>query len=302
MSTRPHAGKSAPDLPGTFYKFFLEQPAVDFLASNRPWPFVVMHMPKPVQQTRVAAPPLTTAADAAHTDTDAPSTGHLPASETTPDESLEEVSGLVERLNLTGASEAASAASCFQCGAQDVALKRCLRCLQVSYCEAQCQRQGWKQHKKKCEKLLSLEDVADKVFAAFHSQDFPGVVEHEGRLEELLENQTDGFCQGLLCAFSQAHTVILLGGGDMLQSVDPCNVPKDRVMKIVIMMERRAEILGKMQRFRDQGEEMASMANMLLYVDQGKEAARILERVRVIGETHGFLSFVTRACSGNPKP
>jgi hypothetical protein len=45
---------------------------------------------------------------------------------------------------------AASAGSCAHCGKQGVALKRCARCKEVSYCGAACQKAGWKGHKKTC--------------------------------------------------------------------------------------------------------------------------------------------------------
>ena len=101
MRVRPHVGKEslAPKLLGTYFKFVLEKPPVDFLApdpepaaSITKLPYVLMHMPKPGVQTRVVVPEPTTAVDVAHTPADAPSTGPLgAASEATPDEFSEEV-------------------------------------------------------------------------------------------------------------------------------------------------------------------------------------------------------------------
>ncbi|KAJ1488654.1 hypothetical protein T484DRAFT_3598050 [Baffinella frigidus] len=175
MTARPNEGFDAPEFIGAWYKYFLEQPPVDFLvadpAANRPWPYVCFHMPK---QTRVAAPEPATAVDETSTPADAPSTGPLAAGD---------VTGLVERLSLAGAasnSDGGAVAgegkggtldralaptlglhvSCAHCGKQKGALKQCARCLQVSYCGAGCQKVAWKGHKMTC---VSLKDVFDKV-------------------------------------------------------------------------------------------------------------------------------------------
>jgi len=159
MAVRPHKGKSDPGLPGTYYKFMLDKPPVDFLvpdtaaaASRKPRePFVLMHMPKPRKQTRVAVSEPTTAVDAAaYTPTDAPPTPPLAAGSETLSErpaSPEEVTGLIERLNLAGAASnseggdngAGAAASgggaaCAKCGIHSAELRRCARCLEVAYC------------------------------------------------------------------------------------------------------------------------------------------------------------------------
>ena len=106
MSVRPHKGKSTPELPGRYYKFTLQRPPVDFLvqdegrgnASSRD-PFVLMHMRKRWDQTRVVVPVSTTAVDDAHTPADA-----TPLSTATPDAGTEEVTGLIEHLSLSGAA------------------------------------------------------------------------------------------------------------------------------------------------------------------------------------------------------
>ena len=153
MSARPHVGKCAPDLPGKFYKLMLEKPPFDVLvpdpvspaaSSSYREPFVLMHMPKPREQTRVAVPEPTTAVDAAaQTPTDAPPTPPLAAgSETTPERpaSPEEVTGLIERLSLAGAAsnsdggEGGGGAACAKCGIHSAALKNCARCQEVAYC------------------------------------------------------------------------------------------------------------------------------------------------------------------------
>lgn len=54
---------------------------------------------------------------------------------------------------------------CSYCCVKSAALLRCGRCRCVMYCNAHCQKQGWKQHKAECKLLPGL------VRAAHHSQD-----------------------------------------------------------------------------------------------------------------------------------
>ena len=172
MAVRPHKGKRNPGLPGTYYKFMLDKPPVDFLvpdpaaaaSRNSREPFVLMHMPKQREQTRVFVPEPTTAVHAesptpvdaaAQTPTDAPPTSPLAAGfETLPErpDSPDEVTGFIERLSLAGtasnsdggdggdsdggggAAASGGGAACAKCGIRSAALLRCARCLAVAYC------------------------------------------------------------------------------------------------------------------------------------------------------------------------
>ena len=104
MKQRPRVGHQAPNLPGTIYKFVLSPSEDAFFAgeaNSRKKPFVLMHMATPKGKTQAAFPAPTTKVDVAQaTPADAPSI----ASETTPDDSVEEVSGLIERLSIPGAA------------------------------------------------------------------------------------------------------------------------------------------------------------------------------------------------------
>jgi hypothetical protein len=75
--------------------------------------------------------------------------------------------------------------TCSHCGKQSPTLKRCSNCKQVSYCGAECQKAGWKKHKKKCAPPLSVMDVMTQVEASFYASDWEGVLKWEGRMEEL---------------------------------------------------------------------------------------------------------------------
>jgi len=161
MAVHPNKGKSSPALPGTYYKFLLNKPLVDFLvpspapaAARKREPFVLIQFRNLLQHTRAVVPETTTAVNsAAATHTDAPPTSSLASgSETTPERpaSPDEVTGLIERLDLAGAASnsgggdggggaAASGggAACAKCGVHSVVLRRCARCFEVAYCGKQ---------------------------------------------------------------------------------------------------------------------------------------------------------------------
>ena len=137
------AHKNAPDpptLPGTYHKFVwtdpalqvlhpdpIEGPGMPYLSSEA---VVLMHMPKPGGQTRVAVEERATAEDFVETPTGAPSMTPLGApSETTPErpESPDEVTGLIERLNISGTasnSDRTTVAGEGEGGARETAVER----------------------------------------------------------------------------------------------------------------------------------------------------------------------------------
>ena len=145
------------------------------------------------------------------------------------------------------------AASCAHCSTQGVSLKCCARCKQVSYCGAECQRVAWKGHTQTCTPPVpvaavdDLKEVYRKVTEAASSLDFKGILKWEGRLEELVErigraDQEDANRDCLLQIFAK-----------VLSQTYNTN-SKAHALDAVRLIERRIELLGKMQRFRDQGE------------------------------------------------
>ena len=345
MSVRAHPGKSAPALKGRFCKFVLvlEKPPTDFLipdpepASNSSkLPYVLMHMPKGGRQTRVACPePATAVDDVVHTPVDAPSTGA--GSETTPERpasSEDGVTGLIERLDLagaatnsgggTGAGDGGGGAQdialalrtlalkdcCAHCGKQCAVLKRCSTCKEIWYCGAECQQAAWKGHKKSCAPPLPLRVVQQKVLAAMEANDAPGLLKWEGRLEELLQGWPLDGCDAILTSFINAR----------MDASGQCS-PADRAshsISIYSLHLRRVELLGKMERYRDQGNCMCSLAENLNLLskylqDAGmiadprvdsrslermQEAMMYCQRARDLGAAHGFYSVESRACMG----
>ena len=93
--------------------------------------------------------------------------------------------------------------SCAQCGLQGVPLKSCGRCMEAAYCGTECQKAAWKTHKKECAKPLPVDDVWEAVYAAAVSSDWKGVLKWEGRMENLMENQTEDACLEVFEFFAQ---------------------------------------------------------------------------------------------------
>ena len=93
-----------------------------------------------------------------------------PASERAPQHIVWQEAGYGESER--GMAESASEAGCSHCGTHSVALKRCARCLQVSYCGAECQKAAWKQHKEACSASLPLSAVWELVDAADKENDW----------------------------------------------------------------------------------------------------------------------------------
>ncbi|KAJ1495319.1 hypothetical protein T484DRAFT_1762975 [Baffinella frigidus] len=286
MTARPRKGKSAPNLPGKYYKYLLEKPPGGILVpdpdagpDNNREPFVLMHMPRRGGQTRVAVLEPTTAVDVAHTPADAPSTGTFgAASEITPDD-LSEVTGLVERLSLLGAASNlnsdggtggalggalapktfASEASCAHCGKQGGEFQRCSRCKQACYCGAECQRAGWKAHKKTCAPPLHWIQVAEKVLSGNIAGDWREILKWEGRMEELLTHSPDDQIANChLQTFMNAHMWKLSTTGFQKSAVD-----------VARLEARRVDLLGKMER-----KAMCNLAFHLVVIGKKEDAAR----------------------------
>jgi len=89
--------------------------------------------------------------------------------------------------------------------------------------------------------------------------------------------------------------------------------PKSKNAFSAIKLEKhQIEMLGEMERFRDQGEAVCECASALLIMGEREEAAKLFQRARDIGAAHGFFSVECRACrvltpnhklrTPNPKP
>ena len=174
--------------------------------------------------------------------------------------------------------------SCSYCGTQRAELKRCSRCKQASYCGVGCQNAAWKGHKKTT--CMTLDDVFEKVNAA-RWNDWRAVLKWEGRMEELLQNQPDAGCIAILARFSRSHALGFNSTGNA-----------EHALSNVRLEKRKVEVLGKMHRFRDQGEALCLAADQLLGLGRQPEAEGYFERARKIAEEHGFFSVECESCLG----
>ena len=177
-------------------------------------------------------------------------------------------------------------ASCSHCGQECAELKRCSVCKHASYCGAACQNAAWKKHKKTC---LTLEEVEKRVDAAGEGDnaDWRGLLKWEGRLEQLLEGLSDADRASVLYKFKWAHTLAS-------NSTDSTH----HALAAVQLQDRRIELLGNMERFRDQGDEICKAAVHLCFAGKDTEAAAYFQRARDVGAAHGFFSVECGACCG----
>jgi len=174
--------------------------------------------------------------------------------------------------------------SCSHCGKECAELRRCSVCKHASYCGSACQTAAWKKHKKEC---VTLEEVRKRFDAAKKGEDWRGLLKCEGRLEQLMEGRADAARDYLLDDFQWAHDAALRATGSA-----------DHALAIVWLQDRRIEILGKMQRFRDQGGIMCQAAGYLVDAGKVQEAAGYFQRARDVGAAHGFFSVECKACRG----
>ena len=179
---------------------------------------------------------------------------------------------------------------CAHCGVQgvdaSVALKKCARCMQTWYCGAKCQKEAWRGHKLTC--ALPVHEVYAKIVSA----DWRGVLEWEGRMEELLVGTPDETCAFILQRFIHARSLQIAKTGN----VEHVLASAHHAFSLAALYERRIELLGKMQLFRDQGEAMCMCAT--LANTEKKETVRYFQRARDVAEAHGFFTVECKACTG----
>jgi len=106
-------------------------------------------------------------------------------------------------------------------------------------------------------------------------------------MEELMALQSDDDCVGVLSNFSNAH----LSGVQATGS-------KHHARSLIGLVERRIPLLGKLQRFRDQGNAMCCLSGWLHFLHRDSEAATWSQRARDVGAAHGFFSLESTACMG----
>ena len=166
-------------------------------------------------------------------------------------------------------------------------MKRCSICKKAEYCGAECQKAGWKQHKKTCAPPLDANSVLQKLSAALEVSDWREVLKWEGRMEELMSGQPAAMQESILAIFSTAHHYGLNATGS-----------KDHAVSIVRLDEQRVELLGNMERFRDQGSCLCNLADYMCGQGKEKEGEQCYQRARDIGAAHGFFLLECTSCLG----
>jgi len=183
--------------------------------------------------------------------------------------------------------------TCAFCGKPGKALKRCSICKHVWYCGAECQNAAWKGHKKTCRPPLSTDDVRAKVLAC-DADDWREVLKWEGRMDEMMAGESGATCDLILLRFMAAHNS---GALSTMSETLPNGSPHHSLSSIRLA-EQRIVLLGKWQRFRDQGEVMCRLASNLRAAGRGQEASLCYQKARKVGEAHGFFSVECEACLG----
>ena len=114
-------------------------------------------------------------------------------------------------------------------------------------------------------------------------------------MEELLEHLmkvADCDLTEVLDCLDSFLKALIVGRG---LAVNLKDMQKD-VLSQIRLSKRRVELLGKMERFRDQGEEMCACGTVLIGIGQRQEGERYCQKARDLGEAHGFLLLESRAC------
>ena len=160
---------------------------------------------------------------------------------------------------------------------------------------------------------LSVKDVRKRVHAAEEAADWAGVLQWEGRMEDMMTaaqepdgewvamggtRRFDGYedveCAKILQTFSIAHMLTMQA---KMSKDQPLDLLK-HMGSSVALQERRIELLGKIKWFRDMGEEMCQLSVGLNIIGRKKDAAIYLQRARDVGAAHGFFSVESQACQG----
>jgi hypothetical protein len=113
-------------------------------------------------------------------------------------------------------------------------------------------------------------------------------------MDEMMAGQPDDTCRLILGRFMAAH----YNGTLSTVSITLPNGSPHHSLSSIRLAEQLIDLLGKMQRFRDQGEEMCALAERLRAAGKRQEASLYYQKARKVGEAHGFFSVECWACLG----
>ena len=124
-----------------------------------------------------------------------------------------------------------------------------------------------------------LPSIGNMVLQARDARDWPGVLRWESRLEELLTFQESGQTRMILafaCAnFNQGHFA-----------------------EAASLYQRRVQVLGKLERFTEQGHDMCLVGDCFLRLNNSEGAEMWYQKARRLGEKLGCYESECRACLG----
>jgi hypothetical protein len=176
--------------------------------------------------------------------------------------------------------------TCAHCGTKGDDQKRCGTCKNTFYCDAECQKSHWKQHKKSCAKPLPIEEVKTRLDKAYSEHEWQEVLVHEPRMEDLLATFTSKN-NYILRVFADAHERGFRATGI-----------RDHCHSTIRIEQRRGALMGWRGAFADQGRAMCSTAMSYSHVQMWEEARTYFELARDLGETHFLMDLESEACSG----
>jgi tetratricopeptide (TPR) repeat protein len=125
-----------------------------------------------------------------------------------------------------------------------------------------------------------LTAVVVMVSAARASRDWPGVLRWESRLEGMLLTVDEVTHPGLISPFAEANFSLF------------------HFAKAASLFQRRVQVLGKLERFSDQGADMYHVGECFLHLYDAKQAETWFQKARKLGEKHGCYVVECSACLG----
>ena len=143
---------------------------------------------------------------------------------------------------------------------------------------------------------VNLRKAIEKFGEAYAVEDWRGVLKWEGLMEDIIEaDGKDATRDAFLMGFARAHVAMRFETGGI-----------EHGLEAVRLKERRIPLLGKMERFRDQGEEMCIVGQILFATpleyfplhNRNQQIASHYQRAREVGAAHGFFSVECHACLG----
>ena len=120
----------------------------------------------------------------------------------------------------------------------------------------------------------ALMEILEKVDAAHVAEDWRGALKWEGRIDDIWRMAPDMGRRGILVYFLAAHRMGLASTGNTRHA-----------LSVVRLLERRVELLGKMERFRDQGVAVCDAADQLVLLEgRQQDGKSFFQRARDLGK------------------